>query len=333
MRHVVRVPDWACSIISDHTDMHRAPHRVAPAKVPRFTLELDDDARFEYAFLDQGGRVRADPIIGATGTNPWYPEVSEVRGPRYRPGDLVDPPRADPPWRVRRWRLEADGFQSARRVSVLSPPDHDGPLSVVVVHDGIAYQRLARTADVLAALVARGEARPAHLVFTEPTQRLSEYAWDPRHLHFVREVLRPAVERELAIDGTWIAMGASLGGLAAATLALADPTAWQGVVAQAGAFLGTPDERRHHAVRSSWLLDELRSGAELGAQRWVLQVGRLDWLLDVNRAVRDVLETRGALAAYREGSAGHNWGCWRDGLADALRAALPAQALAIASTA
>lgn len=333
MRHVVRVPDWACSIISDHTDMHRAPHPVAASKVPRFTLELADDARFEYAFVDAGGRVRADPDHGATGTNPWYPEVTELRGPRYRRDALADAPAATPPWRVRRWRLESDGFEAPRRVSVLSPPDRDDPLPVVLLHDGIAYQRLARSADVLAALMARGEARAAHLVFSEPSQRLIEYAWDPRHLRFVREVLRPTVERELAVDGSWIAMGASLGGLAAATLALADPSQWSVVVAQAGAFLGTPDERRHHGVRSSWLLDELRSGADLAQQRWVLDVGSLDWLLPVNRAVRDVLEARGALAAFRERSAGHNWGCWRDGLADALRAALPVRALAIASSA
>ena len=322
MRHVVRVPDWACSIISDHTDMHRAPHPVSAARVPRFTLELADDVRFEYAFVDTGGRVRADPDHGASGTNPWYPEVTEVRGADYVPGPLLDPPSAEPAWAVRRWRLEADGFDAARRVHVLSPPT-DRPAPVVLLHDGIAYQRLARTADVLAALVADGDARPAHLVFSEPSRRLVEYAWDPRHLRFVREVLRPTLERELEIDGTWIAMGASLGGLAAATLALNDPTEWSGVVAQAGAFLGTPDDHRHHGVRSSWVLDELRSGADLAGQRWVLDVGRLDWLVDVNRAVRDVLEARGALAAYSERSAGHNWGCWRDGLAGALRAALP----------
>jgi len=325
MRHAVRVPTWASSIISDHTDMHRSPHPVSATKVARFTIELPDDARFEYAFLDAGGRVRADPDYGATGSNPWYPEVTEVRGPAYAPDPLADPPNAEAAWQVRRWRLEAEGFATARRVNVLSPLGHEGPLSVVVLHDGIAYQRLARTADVLQALVARGVARPAHLVFSEPTQRLNEYAWDPRHLRFVREVLRPTVERELATDGRWFAMGASLGGLAAATLALADPDAWSGVVAQAGAFLGTPDDRRHHAVRSSWLLDQLRTGADLGQQRWVLDVGTLDWLLDVNRAVRDALGERGALAHYRERTAGHNWGCWRDGLAEALAATLPAE--------
>ncbi len=323
MRHAVRVPEWARQIISDHTDMHRAPHPVAATKVSRFVLELPDDVRFEYAFVDEGGRVRADPDHGATGSNPWYPEVTEVRGPDYAPDPLADPPRADPPWTMRRWRFDAAGAAATRRVSVLSPAAAQEPLPVVLLHDGVAYQRLARSADVLQALVSAGRARPAHLVFSEPSRRLEEYAWDPHHLAFVRDVLRPRVEEELAIDGTWVAMGASLGGLAAATLALADPAAWSVVVAQAGAFLGTPEDKRHHAVERSWLLERLREGCELGAQRWVLDVGTLDWLLEVNRAVRDVLRERGVPLAYAERSAGHNWGCWRDGLAGVLEAALP----------
>ena len=323
MRHPVRVPEWAVQIISDFTDMHRAPRSVSAAKVPRFTLALPDDVRFEYAFIDRGGRVRADPDYGASGSNPWYPEVTEVRGPGYRPQPLFDPPPATPAWQERRWRLAAADFATPRRINVLSPPDHDGPLPVVLLHDGIAYQRLVRCADVLAALVARGRARPAHLVFSEPGERLVEYAWDDRHLAFVRTVLRPKVLEELAVDGTWVAMGASLGGLAAATLALADPEDWSVVVAQGGAFLGTPEERRHHGVQRSWLLERLRAGAELADQRWVLDVGTLDWLHDVNQRVADVLASRGVPVWYGEWTAGHNWGCWRDGLARVLEAALP----------
>ncbi len=323
MRHAVRVPDWAASIISDFTDMHRAPRPVSAAKVPRFTLALPDDVRFEYAFLDRAGIVRADPDYGASGVNPWYPEVTEVRGPDYAPQPLFDPQPARIPWRERRWRLTGAGFATPRRVNVLSPPDHDGPLPVVLLHDGIAYQRLARSADVLAALMAQGRAGPAHLIFSEPTERLVEYAWDERHLAFVRDVLRPHARRELAVDGTWVAMGASLGGLAAATLALADPEAWSVVVAQGGAFLGIPEERRHHGVRRSWLLERLRAGAELADQRWVLDVGTLDWLHDVNQRVADVLASRDVPVWYGEWTAGHNWGCWRDGLARVLEAALP----------
>ncbi|MFN2321771.1 MAG: alpha/beta hydrolase [Trueperaceae bacterium] len=321
MRLDVHVPDWARSVYSDLTDMHRAPHPVDARQVARFTLDLPDDVRFEYAFVDGDGRVRADPERGATGSNPWFPEVTEVRGPAYCADPMADPPAADPGWTVRRHKVASRAFGGDRRMVVASPPDAPGPLPVVVLHDGVAYQRLARAADVLAALVRQGRARPAHLVFLEPADRMGEYAWDERHVRFVHDEVRPFVADECATGAGWWAMGASLGGLAAATLALHAPTDWAGVVAQGGAFLGSPDDRRHHGVEHSWLADRLEAGA--GADlRWVLDVGTLDWLHPVNGRVRDALNAHGADVAYAERAAGHNWACWRDGLANALAAAL-----------
>jgi enterochelin esterase family protein len=321
MRLDVRVPDWARSVYSDFTDMHRAPHPVDARTVARFVLDLPDDARFEYAFVDDAGRVRADPERGATGSNPWYPEVTEVRGPEYRPHPLADPPPAAPAWTVRRHKVASRAFGAERRAVVASPPDAHGPLPVVVLHDGVAYQRLARAADVLAALVRQGRARPAHLVFLEPGDRLVEYAWDERHVRYVHDEVRPLVAEHHATGAGWWALGASLGGLAAATLALHAPDAWTGVIAQGGAFLGAPDDRRHHGVPHSWLAERFEGGAGTDL-RWVLDVGTLDWLRPVNQQVRDALLASGADVAYAERTAGHNWGCWRDGLADAFATAL-----------
>lgn len=315
----VRVPTWAQAVISDLTDMHRSPHPVDARKVSSFTLTLPEDVRFEYAFIDADGSVRADPERGATGENPWYRELTEVRGPDYVPHPLADPPASDA--RPARHRLDSKSFGETRRVSVVTPVDAAGPLPVVVLHDGVAYQRLARTVDVLAELVRRGRARPALLVFVEPGDRTIEYAWDERHLAFVEDEVRALVRERYPVGDEWWAMGASLGGLAAATLALRDPSAWTGVVAQGGAFLGSPEDPRHHGVEHAWVADRVEAGAgdEL---RWVLDVGRLDWLASVNHRVRDGLRDRGVEVAFTERSAGHNWRCWRDGLPEALAAAL-----------
>lgn len=321
MRLEIRVPDWARTVLSDRTDMHRRAHPVDARKVARFALDLPDDVRFEYAFRDAEGRVRADPERGATGRNPWFPEVTEVRGPAYRPDPLADPPAAAPPWTVRRHRLASRAFGEDRRVIVASPPDVAGPLPVVVLHDGVAFLRLARAPDVLAALVREARARPAHLVFLEPGDRVVEYAWDERHVRFVHDEVRPLVAAEHATGTGWWAMGVSLGGLASATLALHDPGGWTGVASLGGAFLGAPDDRRHHGIERSWLAERLEVGAGIDL-RWVLDVGTLDWLLQANRQVRDALRTRGADVVYAERSAGHNWGCWRDGLPAVLAAAL-----------
>jgi enterochelin esterase-like enzyme len=325
MRLDVRVPAWATHYLSDHTDMHRRPQPVNAERVPRFTLNLPDDVRFEYAFRDTDGGVRADPERGATGSNPWYPEVTEVRGPAYEPHPLADPPAPAVPWRVTRHRIASRAFGATRRFAVASPPEVHGPLPVVVLHDGVAYQRLARTADVLAELIRHGRACPVHLVFVEPVDRRREYAWDERHIRFVHDEVRPLVADRHRTGAGWWAMGASLGGLAAATLALHAPDDWTGVIAQAGAFLGSPDDRRHHGVEHSWLADRLETGA--GAHlRWVLEVGTLDWLVAVNRRVRDALDGFGVDLHYRESPVGHNWGGWRDALPTVLAAALDPRA-------
>jgi enterochelin esterase-like enzyme len=325
MRLDIRVPAWATHYLSDHTDMDRRPQRVSAERVPRFTLNLPDDVRFEYAFRDAEGRVRADPDRGATGQNPWYAEVTEVRGPAYAPDPLADPPAPAVPWTVARHRIASRAFGEVRRFAVASPPVVHGPLPVVVLHDGVAYQRLARTADVLAELVRRSLACPVHLVFVEPVERRREYAWDERHIRFVHDEVRPLVAEQHRTGAGWWAMGASLGGLAAASLALHAPDDWSGVIAQGGAFLGSPDDRRHHGVEHSWLADRLEAGA--GAHlRWVLEVGTLDWLLAVNRRVRDALDGFGVDLHYRERPVGHNWGGWRDALPTVLTAALDPRA-------
>jgi enterochelin esterase-like enzyme len=321
MQVVVQVPAWARALVSDHTDMDRRPRVLDPNDEPFLTLEVPDDGRLEYAFIDPDGRVRADPQRGANGSNPWFAEVSEVRGPRYQPHPLAEPPAAQPAWGVARYRVESQAFGEVRRFAVASPPQVHRPLPVVVLHDGVAYQRLARAADVLAELARTGAARAAHLVFVEPSERRREYAWDERHIRFVHDEVRPLVAENHATGAGWWAMGASLGGLAAATLALHAPDDWTGVVAQAGAFLGSPEDARFHAVDHSWLARRLEAGAG-GHLRWVLDVGTLDWLLPVNRRVRDALDAMGASVHYRERAAGHNWGAWRDALPGVLEAAL-----------
>ena len=57
------------------------------------------------------------------------------------------------------------------------------------------------------------------------------------------------------------------------------------------------------------------------------EVGRLDWLLDVNREVATRMADRAAAHRYAERSAGHNWTFWRDGTAAALEHLLPPRAV------
>ncbi len=315
----IAVPDWATHVVSDLGDMDRRPRRLEPGVERELPVELPDDAYFEYAFVDGDGRMRADPGNPRRADNPWYPEVSALLGPDYRPDPLADPPAPARPPTVDRLRVPGRGLHQQRRVIVATPAGLEGrSLPLMIVQDGVAFYRLARLADVQAALLAAGEVRPARLAFVEPVERSREYAFHQGYLDFVADELVPQLRERYPEDGGLIAAGASLGGLFSAQLALARPGLVRTVVTFSGAFVGHPEERDFYAGSRSFVAERLEQG-EPGAPRWYAECGTLEWLSDVNRRVAAALDASGADHAYRERHAGHNWTNWRNGLAAALR--------------
>jgi enterochelin esterase-like enzyme len=317
----IRVPPWARSYISDHTAMHRAPHPVDATKVSRFSLDLPDDVYFEYAFIDESSTVRADPEREASRENPWYPEVTAVRGPTHGHHPLADPPEPVRAGEYHRHRLESRAFGASRRLVVYRPRDVPERPPVLVFADGIAYMRIARAPAVYEALRQAGEVDAALLAFAEPADREREYAFDDRHTRFVLDELLPFLRLRYDTGDETVLAGASLGGLAAARTALAADGDVATVLTQSGAFLGTPEDARFHGSDESWLEGELRRRERLSF-RWASDVGTIEWLTDVNRRVHERLERIASEHAYAERSAGHNWRNWRDGLPALLRFAL-----------
>lgn len=315
----IRVPAWARHVVSDLTDMDRAPHPVDAARVSRFRLELPDDTYFEYAFLDEEGRMRADPDNPRRAANPWYAEVSAVSGPDYRPDPLADLDRAWERGSLTRAKLDSRALGQTRRLTVYTPAGHEREaLPVVLVQDGNAYWRVGGLARVLEALLERGEARPAHLVFLEPVDRFAEYAFAPEYRRFVVEEVLPHVEDAHAATGERILLGASLGGLVSLTLGLEHPERFRSVATQSGAFLGHPGDRDFHRAEGSWVRDRLAERERLPLRVYT-ETGTLEWLREVNREVHEVLVAKGYEHDYDERNAGHNWVNWRNGLARALR--------------
>lgn len=325
MRHSVRAPGWAAWLISDLTDMDRDPRHVSPGEVVEH--ELPDDVYFEYAFETADRVVLPDPSNPNRVRNLWYGEVSYVTGPDYRPSELADPPRDIATGTADRLRLESSLLGQTRRVTVYTPatvaPDEATPLAVV--QDGVAFQRVGNLHLVHEALLGRGRVEPLRLAFVEPSDRAVEYAFHEPYLRFVEEELEPELVARYPLTRRRVWVGASLGALASATLALRraerDPQAARddGVLSLSGAFLGTPEDFDPYLSRESWLLARLRDPDVPLPGAWHLHVGTLEWLHDVNRAAGEALAARGDVrSAYTERSAGHNWRNWRDALADAM---------------
>ncbi len=314
----IQIPSWAKFIISDFTDMERSPQAVAPGTL---TLSISDDAYFEYAFIDAEGKIRPDPNNSVKADNPWHPNSSAVLAPNYKP-DAYANPSAKAEGRVLRPRLESRFLKQTRRMITYTPKGYENEaLPVVYVQDGVAYYRLAKLAEVLGQLLQENFIRPAHLVFIEPIDRAVEYRFNPNYRSFVVDELVPLIDKDLQTTSERIAMGASLGGLVSATLALEHPNLFQTVISQSGAFLGSPEELDFYKGKGSWVLESLQKTKRL-PMRWYSEVGTIEWLTDINRKVHEVLLEKGYDHIYAERNAGHNWTNWRNGLSSALRFAL-----------
>lgn len=322
MKLRLTVPAWATHVVSDLTDMDRNPHPVDAEKVVSFTLSLPDDAYFEYAFLDEGKKMRADPEREERADNPWYGEVSVVTGPDYRPDPYADPAEL-PTGETKRLRIGSRALAQTRRVSVYTPKGFEAePLPTVYVQDGVAFYRYAKLHLVLEHLLRDRLVRPAHLVFLEPIDRTAEYGFNEMYRRFVLTEALPEVERTVAVTGERIALGASLGGLVSVLLALDAPEMFRSVATFSGAFLGTPDAKNFYTTKNSWVLDELNRRERLPL-RFYTEVGRLEWLTQVNREVAQTLSDKGYECRFAERSAGHNWTSWKNGFRAALTFVLP----------
>ncbi|HEX7004189.1 MAG TPA: alpha/beta hydrolase-fold protein [Trueperaceae bacterium] len=318
MQAEINIPNWATHVVSDNTDMDRSPHPVDSSRVKSFRIRLPDDVYFEYAFIDGEGRMRADPGNDLRAANPWYPEVSAIVGPEYRSSEYADLPEEIASGRLDRHRLESVRLGGVRRMTVYTPHGHeDAGMPLVIVHDGTAFLRLAGLPRVLEALLAQGKARPGRLAFVEPADRSAEYGFNEEYRAFTLEELLPFLEARYPMRGEPLLMGASLGGLVSATMALLHPERFSGLATFSGAFLGTPGDRDFYGSDESWVLGQLKGRKSLPL-RWYSEVGTIEWLTDVNREVHRELAGKAADHEYRERHAGHNWTNWRNGLGNAL---------------
>jgi len=322
MRVELTPPAWATHLLSDLTDWRKAPLPVAELA----PFDLPDDAYFEYAWQDAAGEYRPDPDNPNPLLNPWWTFASHLTGPHYRPDRWVVGDGIRPRGRVLRLRVPAEHFAAERQVLIYSPAGRaQAQLPAVYFQDGKAYFGWGRVCQVYDRLLAAGLTGAAHLVFVTPNQRTAEYAFNDDYLaHMIDEVM-PAVEERIACDGRRTAWGASLGGLCSAHLAWNFPRLFQQVVSQSGAFLYSPemDFAFPFAGQESFRHRVEREGPRPVA--WHLACGSLEWLVQSNKRIFEVLEGQGARVHYRQDNAGHNWVNWRNGLAAGLRFALPAE--------
>ncbi len=314
MEVILKAPDWATHLLSDLHDWKQNPLPVAEL-VP---FDLPDDAWFEYAWLDADGKPRPDPD-GVPAKNPWWDYACRIVGPRWREHARVPASHVRSVRRLRGHRLDSDHLGSGRRIYTYSPAGADTPAPVMLIHDGKGFWHHGRCGALSDALFAAGEIPPVHLVFLQPEKRTVEYAFNPAHGAYVVEDVLPFVNDLVATSGEYLLLGASLGALAAADMALDRPGVFSAVGSLSGAFLmGPKDEPLDPFAGSEWLLGRIEAGAGRDL-RWSFDCGTLEWLLPGHRRLYCALEAGNYDHRGVTSHSGHNWTTWRNALPGVLK--------------
>jgi enterochelin esterase family protein len=302
-----------------------------PEEIQRYVRAL-----YESAFADPWNDERFYPldVLGLQGAEAPAPPPEKwtcvVRLPGAAPFPWHDEPARR--GRVETFRLGARLLGNSRAVSVWTPPGRpEGPLPLVVLLDGESFLLAMDAPRIFDNLVAGGAAPPfvaACVHNATPTSRLREYGCNPDFDRFLAEELVPELRSRYLLRtearATTIA-GYSLGGLAACWSGSRRPDVFGNVAAFSPSLWWSADEpetvTRRYAERAG---EHPRVWLEVGTlESAPLPGGAGLSMLSVARRFRDVLDARnGALAGYRERSAGHDCVNWRQGLPEALSALL-----------
>lgn len=331
--------DWegVLALLHTVTDKDRHAGDLAPHLMDRqsdgswsITYRLRSDHRASYQLHPFRG-----PVPG-TGRADWLHvldhAVPDGHGDRLpardgrHPSSVLSLPDAPPQPYVRRREGIARGRLTAhevagRRVDV-HLPSGDGPLgAVAMLLDGEMWGEVLSVGDTLDNLAADGAIprTAALLVHTLGPGRPDDLSCNPGFVDLLADRLLPWARREFGapLDPSHtLVAGQSAGGLTAAFAAFRRPDRFGNALSQSGSFWW-PDGTEFDAG-SEWLTRQF-AGADRREARFYVEVGLQEWmLLPQNRHLRDVLTARGYDVEYREFNGGHDYACWRGGLADGL---------------
>lgn len=287
-------------------------------------VDVPPDARFDYRLaVVKMGKVRSvrDPLNKQESSNPFGAN-SQASGPAYSapPWTRSDPDVAGGELRD----IEVDSaIYGGRAVVPCYVPISAAPdMPLLMVHDGSDYAIHASIVTVLDNLIATGLIPPVAAIFSDPDTRTTEYAADLHHANFVVQELLPGVEEMLGLEaGRRVAVGASLGGVAALHAAWTHPGVFSGLVLQSGSFvraMGGPHKRGPvFAPVVRWMDQFMADPGDLPSKIH-MSCGQFDGLIDDNRRLSAFLRDRGTAIDYTDAPDGHDWTYWRNDLGPAL---------------
>jgi len=285
-----------------------------------FRLRAAD--RIEYLLeLTRGGsetRVVPDPDNPLRAPGP-FGEKSVVELPTYFEPDWAGDDES-PPGEVRELRLPVRGLRGSVDIVVWSPAD-TGPgeaLPLLIAHDGPEYAEFSQLVRYLDHIVAFGDVPPLRAALVQPVDRNEINSASARYARAFAQVLVPALTEALPTDESRpVAMGASLGALAALHAHWQHPRTLGGLFLQSGSFFRERWDKHESGFgrfgRIARFAGHVLNGRAAPPPVPVtLTVGTAEENLDNNRAVAQALDRQGWDVRFVEHRDAHNWVSWRD---------------------
>lgn len=307
--------------------------------------ELRDDLRFTYRFLpsvkggdksSQGDAATLDPLnahrIGASyddGTTTT--EFSIAAMPQALDESWIFKQPKAPVGRLERYQLHSAVLGSQRGISVYTPPGYaekgktEYPL--LILFDGFFYRTSIPTPTILDNLIYAGKVPPmvAVLIDNPRESRFSDLEYNPAFVEFLSKEVLPWVKQHWNVTsdpGKSIVGGLSMGGSAAAFVAMRRPDLFGNVLSQSGAFADGDGKD----VKWEWLASQYKASPKLPI-RFYIEEGLLEDVsregptgVAANRHFVEVLKSKGYELTYEEVGGSHEPVHWRAALPYALMA-------------
>jgi enterochelin esterase-like enzyme len=302
----------------------------------RFRRDLRTQYRIVVDGIEQPDPLNPRTIVFPGGDEQGFQEQDWVLS-------VLELPAAPPqPWLMPRpgvgrgqivhHRLRSDILNNERRISVYTPfgyaPEGDR-YPLLVLFDGLAFERTMSTPTVLDNLIGAGAIPPLVTVMISSLDfatRERELLCNPSFAEFMIHELIPMIRGAYHVSADpsrTIVGGFSACGLTGVYLGLQYSDVFGNVLSQSGLFWWKPDAD----PEDEWLARQFVASPrlpvvfylEVGLREMGTLNGEWDFLRS-NRHLRDVLQARGYKVNYSEYNGGHDWSCWRGSLADGLMA-------------
>jgi enterochelin esterase-like enzyme len=194
------------------------------------------------------------------------------------------------------------------------------PLPLLVVHDGVEYDKFSKLTHYLAWLASEGRIPPLRAALMAPVDRDEIYSASATYSRSLAHELIPALS-ELAPSPHGrtmrIGMGASLGALAMLHAHRTHPAVFGALFLQSGSFFRRQSDPQEvgfaRFTRIARFMGKIASDEQWAHPIPVaMTCGSAEENLHNNRSLRDTLGTQAYDVAWYEHPDAHNWISWRD---------------------